>query len=189
VIFARRENARRVEDGPASSRRRDHRLALEREPAARGSGGAGPGGAPRPGAFQPRGSGEQPPAEVGGSPITPRWHNTVPPLPFTLPPVVARPVRDPRPRAGRPGAPVGRALEDVQIFLTGSQGALGAIRATRCQLGATHSGNEGTRRDLLPCPRLMLDMAASLGPPGRANSNSQVRPSVGSRGCGNEFLG
>ena len=76
VIFARRENARREEDGPVSSRGRGHRVELLRELPACGCGPADPVVGPRPEGSRPSGRGRPPAPESVRCPSTPPGSGT-----------------------------------------------------------------------------------------------------------------
>jgi len=114
VIFARREHARREEDDPGQfSRPRSPVGALLRERPACGCGPADLVAAPSPEGSRPSGLGMPPTPESAWCPTVPSgfWQSSR--ASSRYPSVVSRSRVRTRPRARRPGAPGGRALEAV----------------------------------------------------------------------------
>ncbi len=137
VIFARRENVRRAEDGPASSRGRGHRGALRCGLPACGCGPADLVAVPRPEGSRPAGRGRPPAPESARCPPTPSSAGTVLAAAHAVP-RCSRVLASEHGQGRTALACRRRALEAVEKVVTAArQVAASASSPRRCLLATT----------------------------------------------------
>ena len=119
VIFARRQDARREEDGPVRSCRHGHWGALRTDRLPAGA-GMPTGGSAAPGGLPPVGRGWLPPRCRPGPPTFLLSFGGTPSCQLALPSMTSASRHVIRPGRGPPGAPP-RALEDVEKVVTGRE--------------------------------------------------------------------